>query len=512
MVLQNVNGAGLGYNIDGKLTVDIGEGLELIGGKIVLRPFGGSSYPERYSKSLYQGLIESIKAAASTDGFTTIDCTAFTGNHVFPDTVTINCPVTILFGNVTITTQGKNFFNVESNNVKIIGCSRHTDRISTDDGNATTLIMTKEYSVTQESSTGYHIYSRGNKNCQYKNMTLKGVRSNIEDQVGNDTYPITGCGGIYIEKANPGTTEGGNTVNATTLENLLIDGTKAAGIYMDTPILSAIRNVRVSYAGGHGIYISGGTSVVLESVYVASANYAGLCLHGITYCTVLNSVAEKCGCGWWIRSCTNVSLFSPGVEDTSYIKNNPWNNAQPITKRYGKGLSTTSQSGTEVNINDVPNESWSIGTITLPAYNLFIGYGIVISGGKYINIYSPYVKSIASSSTGNGSLDDFKTKLAYMLVMGNARGIYITNFGAKENSGVSNLSRGIRREIGISSTVDGIELSYNPNDTTLENYSSVVGSDWTQTVCIYNECENALIHNGNVFYTDINFKTNNDTQ
>lgn len=81
-----------------------------------------------------------------------------------------------------------------------------------------------------------------------------------------------------MEKADPSSTFGGNTCNNVRMENLLISGTKAHGIYIDTPILSTIKNVRLSDIGGHGVFINAGTSLAFENVYMASANMAGFCI------------------------------------------------------------------------------------------------------------------------------------------------------------------------------------------------------------------------------------------
>lgn len=467
---------------------------------------GGCVYPERYSSDFYQGLLKALQVAKS-EGRTTIDCTFFTGSWEFADVINIDFPVTIIFGSSKITTHGANFFNIKSNNVKIVGANRQTDYQATDT-NVTELIMLSRYSATNESNTGYHIYSRGNKNCQYKDLVLRGEQTSTGRQVGCNNYPIDGCGGIFIEKADPSTTASGNTVNATVIDNVMIHGTKGAGIYMDTPILSLIRNVRVSSAGGHGIFIKDGTSTVLESCYVASARYAGFCISGLTYGAVINSVAEVCGCGWWIRSCTNVSFFSPGVETTYNYGKNPWSSAYRETGRYGLGMSTKAGDGiSDVKITDVPDESWAMGSTNIHARDLFIGYAFVVTGGRNINIFTPYCISIANElSPNNPILDNVKDDISNMLIMGNCRALTVTNALFTERSG-SNIPIVARYEIRIASTVSNLDLSYNPSTSYLPHYTSPtpITDNESLTAPIFNQSQSAIIHCGNKYYTKVIF-------
>lgn len=462
---------------------------------------GGFVYPERYASDFYTALLLALEVARSQRR-PTIDCTYFTGEHTFEDTIVLDFPVNILLGDVDITTKGKNFFDIKSNNISISGFNRQTDREATDH-NATTLIMKAEYSASNESDEGYHIYSHANKNCQYKNMVLRGVQTSTGRQANNPQYPINGCGGIFIEKYDPSLTTAGNTTNATIMENLLIDGTKAAAIYIDTPILSVIRNVRVSSAGGHGVFVKDGTSTVLESVYVASARYAGFCISGLTYGAVINSVAENCGCGWWIRSCTDVTFISPGVETTYNYGKNPWSSSSKITGRYGLGLTTLAPDGSIVKINDVPDEYWQMGTKQIHARDLFLGYAFVITGGRNINIFTPYCISIANElSPNNPKLDAIKNELSEMLIMGNCRALTITNALFSERSG-SPVPDAIPYEIRISSQVTNLDLSYNPDTTFLPSYTSPtpVTADEALTAPIFCQSQSAFIHCGNKWFS-----------
>lgn len=462
---------------------------------------GGCVYPERYSSDFYTGLLLALEVSRTLRR-PTIDCTYFTGAQTFEDTITLDFPVNLIFGDVEITTKGKNFFNIKANNVSIIGSNRQTDNLSSDH-NATTLIMLSLYSASNNSDEGYHIYSHGRKNCQYRNMVLRGIQTSTGRQADNPQYPINGCGGVFIEKEDPSITQAGNTTNATVLENLLIDGTKAAGIYIDTPILSMIRQVRVSNAGGHGVFVKDGTSTVLESVYVASAKYAGFCIAGLTYGAIINSVAENCGCAWWIRSCTDVTLISPGVETTYNYGRNPWSGSHAVTGRYGLGLTTLAPDGSKIKITDVPDEDWVMGSKKIHAKDLFLGYAFVITGGRNINIFTPYSISIANELNPNSpKLESTKDDICEMLIMGNCRALTVTNALFSEREG-SLVKGAIPYEIRISNQVSNLDLSYNPETTFLPSYTSPtpVTPDETLTAPIFNQSPSAFIHCGNKWYS-----------
>ena len=279
------------------------------------------------------------------------------------------------------------------------------------------------------------------------------------------------------------------------MENLLISGTKAHGIYIDTPILSTIKNVRLSDIGGHGVFINAGTSLAFENVYMASANMAGFCIYGATYVSLNNCVAENCSIGFWLRSSFNVTMMSPGVEETFTAGTNPWRNSQPITKAYGFNLSTTAPNGEVVHITDVNSD----------ASGYFIGYGILITGGRNINVFSPYIKDIAKSKvyeayTGGTSISK---NARYILVTGNCRQMYVANAGFKDSKNAANT---IRNEIQIDSEVDSMELIYNVSTTTMSSYTSStpITSDKSVTAPIFCTSTSTVIRNGNTFYTDIN--------
>lgn len=469
-------------------------------------PDGGAVLAHRLAPDDFETALRTALAYAKSNGLSKVDCSWFTGEWTCQNRFTVDFPVTIILGNVTVTMEDTIFFDIRSNNVKIQGVNRQTDR-TVNDSNATVLILE---GVSNLNTEGYHIYSRGNKNCQYRDMVLRGKQTSSGRQCGNASYPIDGTGGIFIEKANPGTTNSGNTCNATILENLLIDGTKAHAIYIDTPILSMIRDVRISYAGGHGVFISGGTSTTLESVYVASARYAGFCLQGITYCTVFNSVAENCGCGWWLRSVFNTSLFSPGVETTYNYGLNPWAAAQKVSGRYGLAVDTTNSAGATVKITDVPDENWAMGSRSIHARSLFCGYAFVVTGGRNVDIYSPYCISIANELTPNDpKLDAVKDQLCLMMILGNSRAVKVSNAMFQERN-TSLIPAAIRHEIEIAAEASGMDLSYNPDSSMMPSWTAMtpVTDDESKTAPVLCLSKSAFVHCGNRFYTNVLFMGN----
>ena len=458
---------------------------------------GGYIFAEAFSKTSFYTALSSALASVKDGESAIIDCTYFKGQHTITQGFNIDKPVTILFGDIDVTfnnSNGSNMFTFLCNNITIEGINRNTDKNSIEVG-ATIFRMTNA----DTTLNGYHIKSQGNKNLCLRNLTLEGVQTTLGRQYGNSSYPLNGVGGIYMEKADPSSTFGGNTCNNVRLENLLVTGTKAHGIYIDTPILSTIKNVRLSDVGGHGVFINAGTSLAFENVYLASANMAGFCIYGATYVSLNNCVAENCSIGFWLRSAFNVTMMSPGVEETFTAGTNPWRNSQPITKVYGFNLSTTDPSGNAVSISDVNSD----------ASGYFIGYGILITGGRNINVFSPYIKDIAKSKvyeayTGGTSISK---NARYILVTGNCRQMYVANAGFKDSK---NAASTIRNEIQIDSDVDSMELIYNINNSTMASYTSStpITNSTSVTAPIYCKSTSTVIRNGNTFYTDVNVEGN----
>lgn len=477
---------------------------------------GGVIYAEKYGKDLDTALRQSLEASKAS-GITTIDTRYFTGKHSLKSTITIDTSVKIIFGNIWITSTGENVFEFKSDNIILEGAGRASDKNMITGDNLTVIELdqsTLGVEVLNSGMKGYHIFSHGNKNCHVRNMVLQGKRTTLGRQCENLGYPIDGWGGIYFEPSVPCTSKSGNTCNAIILENLLINGTKAHGIYIDTPILSTIRNVRLSDVAGHGVFINSGTSLLVDSVYVASCSLAGFCFYGITYCSVLNSVAEQCGLGWWVRSSFNVSLFSPGVEHTYYSGYNLYEDTKTSTSKYGFNINAYDDSGKSYRVNDVPNDTVTMGGSSVHWRNLFIGNAFMVTGGRNIDLYSPYVTGIGF--TPGGTSETVRNQHRYFAVVGNSRSVSLNNCGisggaSSEGTHKDLFGKNMKWEIEIGPEVEGANLTFNPNNTTLIGDDiPEVTSDLSQRAQILNLCSTSLIRFGNTIYTQVETKDEND--
>ena len=464
---------------------------------IELNPHGGYIYIEKFDRENLQNALKLALESLNEGEDAILDCTYFKGSHTITEGFQINNPVKLIFGGIDITYDNiidTNLFTFNCNNISIEGLNRNTDKSQVVSGSTIFRMINSDSTL-----NGYHIKSRGNKNIEIKNITLVGKRTTLGHQYNNNTYPIDGVGGIYIEKSKPEVIEASNTCNNTRIENVLIAGTKSHGIYIDTPILSTFKNIRLSDCGGHGIFINNGTSILLENVYSSSANMAGFCIYGASYVSLNNCVSENSGIGFWIRSAFNVTLMNPGVEETNTCGKNPWKLSQPISGKYGLGLTTLHSNGTDVvNISDVNSDY----------YEYFIGYGILISGGKSINVFTPYIKSIGNSivTEAYSGGTELSSSLKYINVVGNARAIYILNPSFKEKSD-SLVPTTIRHEIGISNEVENIELIYDTTSTilqgTLDSTTYVSNSDLRAP--IYCKTTSCVIRNGKNLITNYHY-------
>ena len=421
------------------------------------------------ARNLSDDLVTAISSAIALidpSKNTIIDCTDFTGEIIITSTITITKACTLLFGNCKITSSAANFFEIQSNNVSIIGAGRHTDRtVVSTEYNATVFEMTGTgATLTNDSDKGYHIYSKGNKNLRFEYFTLKGVRTTLGNQCGNANYPINGCGGIHIDKANPIESAPGNTCNNVIINQILIDGTKVHGIYISTPILTKISNVRLSQVAGHGVFLNAGTSVSLDNVYVASANLAGFCALGVTYCTMTNTVAEYVGMGYLIRGCFNVSIFSPGVEQTMNQTPNPWSDSQSISGKYGFNVQVTGTSGGSAATAIVPD-------VTGDFYNQFCGIPYYVQGGRNISIYTPYSTGICGSNNYKGNANPAApSRTCQLRLVGAVRGFKVTNlYGSSINDSSGSIHNDIKVEKLGSDTPNGVEIEFNAGNSLISH-------------------------------------------
>lgn len=341
-----------------------------------------------------------------------LDFTGWTGTHYINSdngTVNIAKPLTLLFGNITIKFKSKgrtsHMFYITSSSVRIIGYGRSSN---VDDlSGATKLVMEIANGYT---NGGYHIKSWSASALHFESFDLLGVRSNYNENEGT----FTGAGGIFLEKPNPDITASGNNINNLIINNLYIQGTVAHGIYVNTPIISRITNVRVSQAGKHGIYIRGGTSIVMDAVYVSSAHLAGICLQEVSYSSIVASASENAGVGYWLRSCSAVTLFGSGAENCL--------NKGSGDSIFGSGYNNSRILNYNGNIIDDCSADYR---------DIFRGTSYVISGGRNILLNGPY--SINASLIGEAGTTS--TLSAHFRIMGNARYIQILSPRCSMSSG-----------------------------------------------------------------------------
>ncbi len=403
------------------------------GGELFLVDVEGSNFGDR--------LQNAIDAMPNEGGI--INCRGVVGSQTMNAAVNIDKPVRILLGQMVLTmnnSENENMFNILSSGVDIIGLGRSVKK-GVNNGK-TRLIMAHSAG---DALQGYHIYNKGNSCIRLQGFDLIGVRTTIGHYYMSKLGALNGAGGIYMEKKNPGHTQSGNNISQVIIEEVYIESTKAHAIYMDTPMLCTLNNVRISKAGGHGVFISGGTTCTLNSVYVSSANYAGFVFYHLSYSSVLNSVAEYCGMGWWIRSCNSLSVFNPGVEETKNI-GLPWGTESP----YGLNLFTSDIDGTIIPIKDINSDY----------FNEFVGHGYLISGGESIQLFSPYCKDPGNATATSDIEKSNKTR--FLKVTSNNKNSSVLGLKIKLGTG-HNLINDFDVEIGAD--VKYFNLEWNPKES-----------------------------------------------
>ena len=212
------------------------------------------------------------------------------------------------------------------------------------------------------------------------------------------------------------------------------------------------------------------TSINIENVYASSGNFAGFCIQNASYVQLANCVSETFGIGFLIRGSNSVTLHCPGVEQTSNFGRFPWRNTLTTGKTststssnlgiYGLGLLHTDSSE---RIKDVISD----------LENCFIGYGIYITGGDGINVFSPYIKSIGQSKSGTLGYTSSTTpsaQLNFISVVGEANLVNINNPHFKMSEEKSDLSviQTIKNEIKIGEQAKYIDISYSTDSSPLK--------------------------------------------
>ncbi|KQT20946.1 hypothetical protein ASG22_16130 [Chryseobacterium sp. Leaf405] len=402
-----------------------------------------------------------------------------------PDSYTINSsinitkPINIKFPAGIINFLGSgNIFNINASNVRFYG----TGRSSREDLRIVTTNITYP-----NGNGGYHFYARGQNVITVSNMDITGVRTtNYDAQQDSATKPIDGSGGIYIEKSNPGTTGGGNTISNIILENLLIHGTRAHAIYLDTPILGSIKDVRISQGGGHGIFINGGTSMRIENCYVSSTHKTAYALYAHSYSVMNACAAEFSGNGYWLRGCFNVTLLSCGAESNG-------NRGATVPNT---NITTLAGDGTTVvSISDVGSDN----------VGLFRGTSYVITGGQGINLINCASTNAGRPSASNGTTVNSRD----ILVRGNARNVFIGSPRTSVTSGNIFAGRFNISFEGFNGEFPKGQVMYNPatdgsvTPAVANQYISNVNNDANAAPVLIQPGSDVLVMSDNKIHTPI---------
>lgn len=435
--------------------------------------------------SLDTALRTAITAASSGD---VLDLTDWKGNHALSDTIIINKSITLIFGNINLsfnsTARDKDMFKITVDSVSILGYGRSP--------NPSTPTAPTKLTMTGAGG-GYHIRSRGASSLTFRNFDLHGLRSVFNEREGT----FTGVGGMFLEKADPDTISSGNTVNNLIIDSVFINNTIGHGIYIDTPIIAKISNTRVSGAGRHGVYIKGGTSIVIDATYVASSHLAGFCFDGVSYAAFSASAAENSGIGYWFRSCNAINLYGCGAE---------W----LINKGSGDTLF-----GISNNNSGIKNGNGTvIDDCSSTFRDAFRGVGYMVTGGRNINLFSPYSINVGMIGEAGAS----SVFSCHIWARSAVRGLNIflprtsrsTNLGA-ENTPPNRFD--IRIQTDGAEKPRDVTINYNPEqDGTVVPGTGkpfITSTNADADKCpIFNEGENTRIYHGSTQYNNSVFRGN----
>jgi hypothetical protein len=426
-----------------------------------------------------------------------LDCTDYTGSQQITSSVIITKPINIRLGEINITasftsptTQSHAFLIQGINGVSIQGMGRSP---------RATLLSSPTTIEMRTSGSGYHIFATGSNVLTFNGFDCYGIQST--------NYNInTGAGGICLIEQNPGVSGGGNNVNQVLIESVFVDGTRDHGIWILGGILAQIRNSRVSSAGGHGFYISTGTTTTyLLNCYASSGVLAGFCIDESSYSQLQNCAAEFFGIGYWLRSSFNISLLGCGAEQND-------------------DRGTIPSSSLKIFF---PNSLGSYEVDDIGGGNTaeFRGTSYLVTGGRNIYIPVPYSKDPSNNIDGKVVKSAFTR---HYKVKGNARAVYLVNPRCQGNSPV-------RFDLGVEAsgpdTPRDVNLFFNPvEDGTVQEITQSIftssigniggtfltiagqyiftgsgtngGSQFSSSV-ILDQGQNTEIKNGTTYYTDI---------
>lgn len=95
------------------------------------------------------------------------------------------------------------------------------------------------------------------------------------------------------------------------MSRLWIEGFPDDGIYMDTPILTSLEDLRLRHNGRDGLFIDGGTTVYLKTIYATGNDRSGIHLDTVVTATIDNTVYEYNSYGLWLQSCSSITVTAP---------------------------------------------------------------------------------------------------------------------------------------------------------------------------------------------------------
>jgi len=99
------------------------------------------------------------------------------------------------------------------------------------------------------------------------------------------------------------------------LDDIEVIGVADDGISIYTPILSTLRNLRITRCAENGLHLEGGgTSTELVNVYSLTHGKSAIRLTEMVYCGLKGCAAEVAGIGYEIKDCSSVRLDNCGAE------------------------------------------------------------------------------------------------------------------------------------------------------------------------------------------------------
>lgn len=154
--------------------------------------------------------------------------------------------------------------------------------------------------IQQINSAAHGLYGMTVRYLQIRDLQVKGPGKTI----GSGT-------GIFLDTT--GTGPGIATANCV-IDNLQVIGFGGDGIYLDTPIITTLLNVRCQDIGGHGFHTYSGTSVNFITCYANGTNGTGYYLDTLAYSQFNACAADYNAIGYYLKANLSVALNACGCE------------------------------------------------------------------------------------------------------------------------------------------------------------------------------------------------------